>query len=109
MMREEDKPFVCYQRGRWSFKIAPRNAAGVRASIVWMLALAPIIGLFVWAMNVAQSSTHIVTYTALYLAAMLVWAVSMIRWMKARSEIVDLEELMQIKRERDEGAKTRRY
>ncbi|RYD46387.1 MAG: hypothetical protein EOP60_19130 [Sphingomonadales bacterium] len=36
-----------------------------------------------------------------FLAATAIWAVAMIRWMLRRSEIVDLNELMEIKRQND--------
>jgi hypothetical protein len=106
-MRDEDKPFIYYQHGRWSFRIAPRNARGVRASILWVMALAPIVALFIWAMNTAPNSRIMGFYTAIYVAAMLAWSIAMLRWMKARSEIVNFEELMQIKRERDAVNKRR--
>lgn len=104
-MREEDKPFICYRKGRWSFQIAPRNAAGVRASLFWMLALLPIMGLFFWALDRAPNDETMWLYTAIYVGAMLVWSIAMIRWMKARSEMVDMAELMAIKRERDAAKK----
>ena len=106
-MSEEDKPFIYYKTGRWSFKIAPRNAAGLRASIFWVLALAPIAGLFIWAINRAQTDVVRALYIGLYIAAMLLWSMAMLRWMKARSEIVDFNELLQIKREQDRIRKSR--
>jgi membrane protein YdbS with pleckstrin-like domain len=100
-MRDEDKPFIYYKTGLWSFKIAPRNAAGFRASIIWVLALAPIFGLFAWALNEAPNYRFVGLFTVIYVATILAWAFAMFRWMKARSEIVDMAELLEIKREQD--------
>jgi RsiW-degrading membrane proteinase PrsW (M82 family) len=100
-MRNEDKPFIYYKTGRWSFKIAPRNAAGVRATIAWTLLLAPIAVPFIWALNGEKTDALKALYIALYIAAMLLCSILMMRWMKARSEIVDFEELLQIKRAQD--------
>lgn len=104
-MRDEDKPFIFYRTGKWSFKIAPRNAEGVRATIFWVLALIPVTGLFMWMMNGAQTDALTTLYIILYIAAIVLWSLAMMRWMKARSEIVDFEELLQIKREQDRAKK----
>lgn len=106
-MRDEDKPFICYQKGKWSFQIAPRNAAGWRAIAFWMLALVPIVGLFVWAISLELSRTLTGLFISLYIVAMLLWSIAMIRWTKARSEIVDMQELLKIKREQDIARKKR--
>jgi hypothetical protein len=99
-MEDADKPFVCYKDG-WSLKIVPRAAAGWWALLAWMLALAPICALFIFAMSREPSGPLIALYIAAYLIALALWSVAMIRWMKARSEIVDVAELMKLKRERD--------
>jgi uncharacterized membrane protein len=104
-MRDEDKPFIFYRTGKWSFKIAPRNAQGVRATFLWVLALIPITWLFMWAINGAQSDALNTLYILLYIAAIMLWSFAMMRWMKSRSEIVDFEELLQIKREQDRAKK----
>lgn len=101
MMRDEDKPFIWYKKGKWSFEIAPRNAAGWMATGAWLLGLAPIVGTFIWALSEAETDPVRTLIICLYIAAMLGWVVAMARWMKPRCEIVDLQELLQIKRERD--------
>ncbi len=104
-MRDEDKPFIFYRTGKWSFKIAPRNAAGVRATLCWVLALAPIVGLFIWALSTAPNDGIMKLYIVIYGAAMLAWSFAMFRWTKARSEIVDFDELIRLKRELDRAEK----
>lgn len=102
-MRDEDKPFICYQQG-WNIKIMPRNATGWRALGLWMLALMlPSIALIPIAIRLDDTpQEHLVIWAIVPLLAITaITSVAMIRWMKARSEIVDMDELMAIKRERD--------
>lgn len=88
-MRDEDMPFICVKRG-WQMNIKPRNAEGWRQFALWMAALVPIVLLFVWVMSLHSSPALIAVYVISYVAAMLAWAFNMIRWMLARSQIVDL-------------------
>lgn len=105
-MREEDKPFILYKSG-FGFRIVPRNAAGYRATFVWMLLLAPIVGAFIYVVaQVEDGTTHAIA-TGIYIAAMLAWSILGIRFMKARSEVVDMRELLEIKRERDRNRNRR--
>jgi hypothetical protein len=106
-MSRSEKPFVAYRSGRWNLKIVPRNAAGWRALIVWMLALAPITGLFLWFASAEPEGARLWVGLAAYLAAMMIWGLGMMRWMMARSEIVDLEDLLAFKRERDKARRRR--
>jgi hypothetical protein len=87
-MRDEDKPFVCYKRGL-SLKIQPRNAEGWRQFGLWMMAIGPMTCLFIWAMSTHPRPVQIAVYVTFYVAAMLTWAFNMVRWMLARSEIID--------------------
>ena len=100
-MRDEEKPFICYKSGRWSFKIEPRNAEGWRATALWLLGLIPIVGSSMWITASRPGGMLLWLCVGLFAVAMLLWAVAMIRWMKARSEIIDIDDLLQIKRERD--------
>jgi hypothetical protein len=59
-------------------------------------------------MNSNPSDGQAAIYLAVYLAFMAIWAIAMIRWTKARSEIVDLDELMRIKREQERGSRRSR-
>jgi hypothetical protein len=100
-MTDREKPFVCY-KGRMSLKIAPRNAAGWRATGWWMAVFIALTGLFVWMMNLAVFSAHAGLAVTAYVVAITIWTVAMTMWMKARSEMIDLDELVALKRERDE-------
>lgn len=111
-MRDEEKPFVYYKSGS-GVKISPRNAAGWRAFAVWMFALFCATGVFVWTTIVADEAgwddRNILLFLTLpFLLVTGVWALVMIRYMKARSEIVDLDSLLQIKRDIDRADKRKR-
>jgi hypothetical protein len=100
-MRDEDKPLILYRSGPWSFKIAPRNGKGWRQSLVWMALLAPITGGFVWFAAAEPDGTAFIVGLALYLVAMAAWTIGGLWWMRARAEVVDLQELLKLKREQD--------
>lgn len=104
-MRDEDKPFIYYRQGRWGMKIVPRNAAGWKAVIVWVFVLMAISVPFAWAMDNQPTGILSLVSLLLYTAAISIWALALVRWTKPRSEIVDLDELLKIKRERDKAAK----
>jgi hypothetical protein len=107
-MADSDKPFILYRTGLGGFKIVPRNAQGWRQTIVWMLFLAPITGLFAWFASSEPEGTRFYLGLGLYLAAMLVWGIGGMIWMRRRSEVVDFEELLALKRERDAQRSGRR-
>jgi uncharacterized membrane protein len=108
-MRDEDKPFICYKQG-WNIKISPRNAAGWRAFGLWLLPFFAATAVFVAV--VAAMDEKGVSATTINLALVLpfilgtiIWAIAMIRWMMARSEIVDVNGLLEMKREQDRAKK----
>jgi uncharacterized membrane protein len=110
MMREEDKPFICYRQGKWGMKIVPRGGAGWRLMAYWTGLFLAILGLFILASTVMEANGKSDNQIALlivppFLVATLIWTVAMIRWMYVRSEIIDMEELIAIKRARDAAAK----
>ena len=37
-MRDEDKPFICTRKGRWTMQISPRNRAGWLWLTLWVVA-----------------------------------------------------------------------
>ena len=99
-MAEQDKPFVCYKSG-WSLKITPRNAAGWRALLVWMLALALLTAPFVWLFARQHSDAQVAAYVTGYVLLTVGWSLTMMRWMYLRSEVIDIDELLKLKRELD--------
>lgn len=97
-MRDEDKPFVCYKGG--GLKIVPRNAAGWQALGGWLASYFIATALFL------VIATHSAEIMAIYLTVgflifTLAWIAAMTRWMLARSEVVSLDELLELKREQN--------
>jgi hypothetical protein len=99
-MAEQDKPFVCYKSG-WSLKIAPRNAAGWRGLLLWMLVLALLTAPFVWLMARQLNHAQITAYVTGYVLLTIGWSLAMLRWMYLNSEVIDLHELLNLKHELD--------
>jgi len=100
-MRDEDKPFVMVRRGRFSFSITPRGREGWLRFALWMAPLPPILLAFVLYAKVSEGTPAFFLGLALFIAAMVGWNIAMIRWMKARAEVIDVEELPKLKREAD--------
>lgn len=101
MMRDEDKPFVVYQSGPWNFKIVPRGRRGWRLFGVGMVLQLAMTGLFVWfAVRNPEGPVHFAGL-AVYLLALLASIIGSIRWMKARAEVVDVQALLQQKRDNE--------
>lgn len=106
-MRDEDKPFICYQQG-WNMKIVPRNAAGWRALGLWtLLLLFPTFAMIPVAARLDDTPQEylVVWATIPLLLVTVAIGVAMIRWMKARSEIIDVDGLSKIKRDLDKAKK----
>jgi hypothetical protein len=99
-MAETDKPFICYKKG-WNIQIVPRNRAGWIALGWWMLSLLPPTGGFMWLMADEPTGAKAIAYTVGFTLMMLAWGIGMIVWTKNRSEVVDLDELLKLKRELD--------
>lgn len=99
-MHEQDKPFVMYRRGSWNFTIAPRGKAGWTQFGAWMVVfLVPTMVFAIYAESLNGRPEFWVA-VALYLVWTLVWSRASIRWMKARAEVVDVEELLKREQER---------
>ena len=100
-MRDQNKPFVLYRRGPWNFTIMPRGKAGWAQFAVWMAVFAvPTVVFAIYAERL-EGRPEFWAALALYLGATLVWSLASIRWMKARSEVVDVHELLRLKREQE--------
>lgn len=102
MMRDKDKPFI-WIKSASGIKISPRNALGWKLMGWWMAAMLVLAGLFILAMSGHPRSTTAIAYTVAFLIATTVWAIAMIRWMMARSEVINLDELIALKRQQDEA------
>lgn len=109
-MRDEDNPFICYKQG-WNMKIVPRNAAGWKALRLWMLAtLLPVLFIIPIAIHFVDTPQEPIIIWATLPVILIVGVISiaMIRWMKVRSEIIDVDGLVEIMREQDRTRKGRR-
>lgn len=103
-MSDPIKPFICYKAGL-KMSIQPRTAAGWRAFAGWMAIMAALTGGFVWLMQGRHGAGAAAALVAGYTLAMVCWGVGMARWMYVRSEVVDMAELLELKRQRDAEAK----
>lgn len=101
MVREQDKPFILYRSGKGSIKIVPRGSEGWRQTIIWMAMIVPITGLFIWFASEQPEGSRLYVGLALYLIATMAWGIGGIISMRARAEVVNLEELLKLKREHD--------
>jgi hypothetical protein len=107
-MRDADKPFIAYRQGRWGLKIVPRGAAGWWAFILWMLSLVPVAVLFIVGISREPEGAALIALIGGYVAALVIWGVVMVRWMLARSEVVQIEDLLALKREKEARDRERR-
>ena len=98
-MRDEDKPFVLYRRGPMNFNIVPRGAKGWVQFAIWMALLAPPTIAFILYAEAHEGTPRFFVGLGLFLLVTLAWSVGGIWWMKARAEVVDVEELVRLKRE----------
>jgi Na+/H+ antiporter NhaC len=105
-MRDADKPFVLYKHG-WSMSIKPRGIAGWLALLPWVLVLTLAALAFIVFMSSEPSNNAATAFGIIYGIFVLGWIVAFIRWTKARSEIVDFDELLVLKRQRDREANKR--
>lgn len=97
-MTEQDKPFVCYKNG-WNLKILPRGLAGWRALLLWLLVLAVLSTPFVWLMARQPSNAQLTAYVMGYVLLTVGWSLAMLRWAYLNSEVIDMNELLKLKRE----------
>ena len=88
-MRDEDKPFACYRDGL-GMKIVPRGAVGWRAFGWWMASLFLLVGLFITVLAMELGEAWEIVAVVGFLCLTGVWTFAMIRWMMARSEVIDL-------------------
>ncbi len=88
-MSDQDKPFVCYRNGL-NMKIVPRGRQGWRLFGLWMAFLMLLVGLFIATLALELGDAMEIAAEVVFLVLTGVWIVAMIRWMLARSEVIDL-------------------
>jgi hypothetical protein len=106
-MSDSDKPFILY-KSRWSVKIVPRGAPGWLATAAWLVPQFAMTGLFAWllAQGGSRGTTTALTVGYVLLTLALSWA--LYQWAKARSEVIDMDELLALKRQRDAAGRNKR-
>ena len=107
-MRDQDKPFVLYRKGPMNFTIVPRGISGWTQFGVWMALLVPMVIVFTIYAEALEGTPAFWLALAMFIAATLVWSIAMIAWMKARAEVVDVQELLRLKRQNDRKQRGRR-
>lgn len=100
-MRDEDKPFILTKYSWGGFNIEPRNARGWRLMLTWLALPLPLIGGFALFTEKQPDSPAFAAVLAVFVLAMAIWAIGGIIWMRARSEVVDVEQLLRLKREQE--------
>ena len=103
-MRDDNKPYICVRNG-WMVQITPRNAQGWRGLGAWLLALMVVTGVFLAVVSTEPSDAVVLAFTGVFVLVVIGWCVLMIRWMMARSEIVDIKDIEALKRERKKPGK----
>ncbi len=98
-MRDSEKTFILFRRNRFIYNITPRNASGWMQMGVWMALFVAMIAGFAAYDSARMADDAFGTVDAVFLLGVLVWAVGGILWMRTRSEVVDVEELLRFKRE----------
>lgn len=100
-MREQEKPLIIYRSGWINYRIVPRNAQGWRYLLAWWAMTFPIVGLLIGFASRYPEGPVFYAGLVVFLIAMGVWAVGGISWLRARAEVLDVEELLKLKREQE--------
>lgn len=100
-MRDEDKPFILYRIGRLNSRIRPRGWAGTRLMIGWIALGLPMVAGFVTYASSQPEGQPMQIGHVIFMLAIAAWAIGGTLWMRSRAEVVDCEELLKLKHERD--------
>jgi hypothetical protein len=107
MSSRDEKPFILVRRNRFIFNITPRNASGWIQMGVWMALLVAMIVGFSRFDEARPTDSSFGGADAAFLVGMLVWTIGGIWWMRARSEVIDVGELIKLKREAERKGRGR--
>jgi hypothetical protein len=97
-MRDADKPFVMYRRSRFNFNIVPRGPRGWFQLGLWLALLAPTTIAFAVYAEAHEGKPAFYVALGVYMVALLIWSVALTFWAKARTEVVDVEEMLRLQR-----------
>jgi hypothetical protein len=106
-MREQEKPFILFRRNRFIYNITPRNASGWMQMGVWMALFVPLVAGFAAYDSTRAADSAFGLADAVFLLVVLVWATGGIMWMKARAEVIDVDQVIRQKREAERDASNR--
>ena len=106
-MREAEKPFILFRRNRFIYNITPRNASGWMQIGVWMALFVPMIAGFAAYDSARMADDAFGPVDAVFLLGVLVWAAGGIMWMRARAEVIDVDQLIKQKREAEHKSQRR--
>lgn len=98
-MPEQHKPLIIYRRGWINYRIVPRNAKGWRYLLAWWATILPIAGLAIGFASRYPDGPALYVGLVMFLIVMGFWAIGGIIWLRARSEVLDVEEFLSFKRE----------
>lgn len=99
-MPTQEKLFVCVKHG-WAMSFTPISWPGWKALGWWTLSLLPIIGVFMAIIANGPSPAVEAVLVVAFLASLGLWSWAMIRWMLPRSDVIDANEVLELKRRRD--------
>ncbi len=91
----------------------PRNAAGWRYTLYWMLPFFAMVAGTIWISAVLEAhgageQKIVVIVLTNFVVLTTIWTVALIRWTKNQSEIIDMDELVALKRDLDCNNKPKR-
>jgi hypothetical protein len=107
-MRDQEKPFILFRRNRFIFNIAPRNASGWMQFSVWMALFVPMVVGFAAYDEARPADSSFGPADAVFLLAVLAWAAGGIIWMRARAEVIDVDQVIKQKRGAERKGRGRR-
>jgi len=107
IMRDENKPFILTKYSWGGFNIEPRNARGWRLMLTWLALPLPLIGGFAVFAEQRPDDPMFAAVLVGFIVAMALWAIGGIIWMRARAEVVDVEQLLKLKRDQERKRRER--
>jgi hypothetical protein len=100
-MKDRDKLFIAYRHGPFGLQMVPKDRRGWRAMLRWIAVFLGGTGLFVWHATSEPKGAELYLALAIFISFASLWAFGLIRWTRANSEMVDIAELLAIKREQE--------
>jgi hypothetical protein len=106
-MRDQEKPFILFRRNRFIYNITPRNASGWIQKGVWKALFLAMIAGFAAFDGIRPADSTFGSEDAVFLLAVLAWAIGSIWWMRARAEVIDVNAVLGEKRKQESNRRGR--